>query len=46
MTVLDNEQFHLQYYAEPGYFNQYLPDAKRMIHSFGITKNGGNDTTF
>jgi hypothetical protein len=46
MTVLDNELFHLQYNAEPGYFNQYLPDAKRMIDSFNITKVSNNSRTF
>jgi hypothetical protein len=47
MTVLDDEFFYLQYYAEPGYYNQYLPDAKRMIDSFKITKplNGTTEST-
>ena len=44
MTVLDNELFHLQYYAEPGYFNQYLPEAKKMIDSFEITKNSSSNS--
>jgi hypothetical protein len=38
-TVLDNELFHLQYSAEPGYYEEYLSDARRMINSFQITRN-------
>jgi hypothetical protein len=44
MAFLDDELFHLQYYAEPGYFNQHLPEAKKMIDSFEITKNSSSNS--
>ena len=39
-----NDSFSLLYHTEPGYFKQYLPDAKKMIDSFEITKNNSNNS--
>ena len=36
-TYVDDEDFILDYYAEPGYFDKYLPEAKRIMNSFQIT---------
>ena len=37
-----NDSYNLVYHTEPGYFNQYLPDAKRMFDSFKITNSSNN----
>ena len=37
-----NDSYILLYKTEPGYFNQYLPDAKRMFDSFMITNSSNN----
>lgn len=41
-TLYGNDSYSLLYNAEPGYFNQYLPLAKRMIDSFQITGESGS----
>lgn len=37
-----NNSYSVVYRTEPGYFSQYLPDAKRMIDSFVITNSCNN----
>jgi hypothetical protein len=36
-TYIGNEDIVLSYYAEPGYFNKYLPGANKIINSFQLT---------
>ena len=39
-TVLNNtDGFILRYYAEPRYFDKYLPEARKMIDSFQVISN-------
>jgi hypothetical protein len=38
VTIFDQEMFDVAYYADPGYFNIYLPIAREMMDSFEITR--------
>jgi hypothetical protein len=42
-SLINSDDFLITYYSDPGYFDQYLPIAKKMINSFQIT-SGNNNT--
>lgn len=44
-TLFQGEDFVIRHYAEPGYFDKYLPMVKKMIESFRITESNNDFLT-